>query len=58
MAMFVGRSRSFAPISRPERLKAIREAYGVKGTSHNTEVVKAIRHYHPVREAADYEAGR
>lgn len=26
--------------ARPERLKAIREAYGVKGTSHNTEVVK------------------
>ncbi len=25
---------------RPERLKAIREKYGVKGTSHNTEVVK------------------
>jgi pyrroline-5-carboxylate reductase len=26
--------------TRPERLKAIREKYGVKGTSHNTEVVK------------------
>src|SRR4030066_2374311 len=26
--------------TRPERLKAIREAYGVKGTSHNTDVVK------------------
>ncbi len=25
---------------RPERLKAIRKKYGVKGTSHNTEVVK------------------
>lgn len=25
---------------RPERIKAIREKYGVKGTSHNTEVVK------------------
>src|SRR4030042_1321782 len=25
---------------RPERLKAIREKYGVKGTSHNTGVVK------------------
>jgi pyrroline-5-carboxylate reductase len=26
--------------TRPERLKAVREAYGVKGTSHNIEVVK------------------
>ncbi|MFB3884140.1 MAG: pyrroline-5-carboxylate reductase [Thermodesulfobacteriota bacterium] len=26
--------------TRPERLKAIRETYGVKGTSHNIEVVK------------------
>lgn len=26
--------------ARPDRLKAIRENYGVKGTSHNTEVVK------------------
>jgi pyrroline-5-carboxylate reductase len=26
--------------ARPERLKMIREKYGVKGTSHNTEVVK------------------
>lgn len=26
--------------TRPERLKAIREKYGVKGTTHNTEVVK------------------
>ncbi len=26
--------------TRPERLKAMRETYGVKGTSHNTDVVK------------------
>jgi len=30
----------FCSDTRPERLKAIREIYGVKGTSHNIEVVK------------------
>jgi len=30
----------FCSDTRPERLKAIRETYGVKGTSHNIEVVK------------------
>jgi pyrroline-5-carboxylate reductase len=30
----------FCSDARPERLKAIRETYGVRGTSHNTEVVK------------------
>ncbi len=30
----------FCSDTRPERLKAIRETYGVKGTPHNSEVVK------------------